>query len=262
MPTKLNTAQHTAVMNAAKSFCNEAVSRPAVIDWSDFVLAYLTPEEYDAAKAVQKFVEFNGYTYRDHTTRAPPSCYGEAPLPHSFYNQNVTLEFRRNYPNTIMPARHLKRLPNEHTAILERAEASIIERAFAVGNYRLTVEFLLGACASVEAMRYLFPPILHLLREADCREIANAVEEVKKAPVLPAMRPDIRWRLRAVNCWWTIRLLMDDIHTGIAPLDQSTKVGDLGHVKLDEAVNHIHGLLEPKAGEEPGSKWALHKYTS
>lgn len=258
MPTKLNAAERNAMVAQFKSTCNAMVGPCYFMNWDDVELAYLTPEQIAMAREVAKFTDQHNYSYKDIPFSVPSDLAEGITLPKF---ERASIEFDVQSTLAVMPSHNIPMLDNAHAAKLHDAADWLIRRAFEVGNLKLTLEWLMANCSSVEQMRYLFPPILWFLRKAGLDEIANKVEDVEKAPRLPALRPDVRWRLREVNRWWVARILLDDFD-GIQAPDVSginLNIALRATVKFDSPRLVTGGSLTMKPGEEPGYEWLFYK---
>lgn len=122
-----------------------------------------------------------------------------------FYANKVFGAFPAWYPHGLLVPR--PDADPAHVASLRAALSDLVQWQQDFTIYKKTVRYI-KELSTYEQMRYLFPPILHILREAGLDEIALKMESVRKVPNLPPMPANRSRYIRKAIEWSTIQGLL------------------------------------------------------
>jgi hypothetical protein len=87
----------------------------------------------------------------------------------------------------------------------------------------------------VEAMRYLFPPIVRVFRKAGLRSVADRLNEVTKAPTtMPAVPATMRKYIKYANQWAAVQEMLDNFENYYAEWPRThSQISLSGDIELE-----------------------------
>lgn len=111
------------------------------------------------------------------------------------------------FPNIQRPFRYDH--PKEAKDTLETCVASVLAKAYERALWD-DLKNLYSRCTTHEAMRYLFPGTVTILRKVGFKSLADKIEEVKSRPAsIPKLSPFNRQVLKYMNTWFATQLMLE-----------------------------------------------------
>lgn len=186
----------------------------ARLDLNDLFAMYWTDEERAKIAEVERLVDRGSIRNNmsvniQHTVTIPEGM----PCVPIKDDDDIVVSFElRSTAGRLCPVTNKRVLPNVPDDVRGRFDAAmndVVQRGLVRGYWARLFE-LYEECTTHEAMRYIFPGTVFMLRKMGYESIASEVETIKRVPPnLPTLSPYDRQVIRYMNDWFATQMLLD-----------------------------------------------------
>lgn len=169
-----------------------------------------SPEEQELVNRVYPLVGVNcrGKFRKTHYANFVPD--EDLPFPTEervqSYLMDVPVVIAGTYSGLVPPP---DRLDVSRSPELKAASDFVVRRGYERWLIHDRLPAIIGMMPSLEALRYVFPPVVMMLRMSGRSDDANSVESVKRKPVsMPSLPPFDLQTLRYLNTWFAQQVLL------------------------------------------------------
>lgn len=172
-----------------------------------------TDEEYELAQRAHKITHANAFEAR--VTVGLPTAFGvrvpeNLPWPNDDRTVDISLAayFREVGPLPDFERGMREDAPEDVQVYYNQKLLQLVEGCIVEASWKWWIRMVGGREHTIETLRYMFPGMVYILREAGLHEIASKVETIKSVPKLPPLSHFLRERLRHLNTWFATQMLL------------------------------------------------------
>lgn len=208
-----------------------------------------TDEEYELAQRARKIIHADAFATR--ATVNLPTVY-ELRVPENlpWPNDDRTVDITSAvFFHGVGPFPDFKRgmredAPEDVQVYYNQKLLQLVEGCIVNASWRWWTRMVYGRDHTIETLRYMFPGMVYILREAGLHKTASMVETIKSVPKLPPMTHFLRERLRHLNTWFATQMLLGTFEGNTSQPSTQAMLMMRGNVLQTDAEGKTYVVIE------------------